>query len=895
MSVELVIDGLRVSGRPGQTILEVARENGIDIPTLCYHPYLKPSGACRICVVDVGRPDRLMAACTTPISHGMVVETRNPRVLRARRLNLELLLSDHKQDCLVCEMDGACILQDLAYELGLEEPRFTPPPRRNPPDKTSPAIQFDPDLCVKCGRCVSACNQVRGHDVLTFAGRGYESRLVADLGVGLGLSSCVSCGECVEYCPTGALTEKPSRFQGRWRDLKPTKTTCPYCGVGCTLTVYTRGQRLVKVRGDLEGPENRGSLCVKGRFGFDWVNSPHRLTTPLVRGEDGRLQEASWEEALGLVARKLGRIRDEFGPNAVYGLASAKCTNEENYLFQKFMRAVIGTNNVDHCARLCHAPTVAGLVQAFGSGAMTNSIQDLGSANCFLVIGSNTTENHPVIAKEIIKAVREKGASLIVADPRKIGLVRFASVWLRHRPGTDVALLNGLMNVIIQEGLHDEGFIESRTEGFHAFREAVSKYTPERVERITGVPAGSIVEAARLYASGKPSSIVFSMGITQHTTGTANVLSCANLAMLTGNIGKPGSGVNPLRGQNNVQGACDMGCLPDVYPGYRSVEDPETASRFQEAWGVPLSREKGLTLVEAFNAAGRGDVRAMYIMGENPMLSEPHTAHVEEALKALDFLVVQDVFLTETAQLADVVLPSCSFAEKEGTYTNTARRVQRVRQAIQPIGGSLPDWEIICRLAQKMGYPMHYQGPAAVMEEIALLTPIYGGISYPRLEGEGLQWPCPEFDHPGTPILHRNRFTRGLGRFHVVEHQPPDELTDDEYPLILTTGRILQHFHTGTMTRRSQVLDALVPRCPIEVNPEDAQELGVTDGSPVRVKSRRGEVEGRVVVTPRSPRGVVFIPFHFAETAANRLTNPALDPISKIPELKVCAVRLEKS
>ncbi|RLI01347.1 formate dehydrogenase subunit alpha [Candidatus Bathyarchaeota archaeon] len=896
MSVELTIDGTRVTGKKGQTILEVAQENRIHIPTLCHHSLLPTNGACRICVVDIGRKDRLEAACTTPITNDMKVETKSKRVLDARRLNLELLLSNHRADCVTCEQDGQCILQDLAYELELDlhKTAFKPQDIDKPVDDSSPAILYDPNMCVLCGRCISACNNIRHHNVLSYKNRGYDTLVIAGLGELFTDSDCVNCGECIQVCPTGALTEKPSRFMGRWKELEMTETTCPYCGVGCTLELYTKDNTIVKIKGKEDALENQGSLCVKGRFGYDWVNSPERLTTPLVRDDFGEFREATWDEALDLVAGKLAEVKDQYGARSIMGLASAKCTNEENYVFQKFFRACIGTNSVDHCARLCHAPTVAGLVKAFGSGAMTNSIQEMLDTDCFLVIGSNTTENHPVIAKYIRQAVLDRGAKLVVADPRKIGLVRDSSIWLRQRGGTDVALLNGLMNVIIEENLHDEAFIIERTENYEELKNTVEKYTPERVERITGVPADKLREAARMYAKADRASIIFSMGITQHTTGTDNVLSTANLAMLTGNVGKHGTGVNPLRGQNNVQGACDLGALPNVYSGYQSVEDPLIRRKFEEAWGAKLDERNGLTMVEAFNAVSRGDVQAMYIMGENPMVSEPDLTHVEESLKKLGFLVVQDLFLTETAQYADVVLPSCSFAEKNGTFTNTARRVQMVRKAVEPPGNSRLDWQILCEVATRMGYPLFYGSSAEIMKEIASVTPIYGGVTHERLQKTGLQWPCPVFDHPGTQFLHRHKFSRGLGRFHGVEYKPAEELPDEDFPYMLTTGRLLQHFHTGTMTRRSKVLDTLVPECPIEINPADADSLGLADGDLVEVSSRRGTITGKTSVTDRSDLGTVFIPFHFAEAAANVLTNPALDPDSKIPELKVCAVRLRK-
>jgi formate dehydrogenase alpha subunit len=611
------------------------------------------------------------------------------------------------------------------------------------------------------------------------------------------------------------------------------------------------------------------------------------------RGE--RLEPATWDEALAVVADRFVQIRAQHGADALAGLSSAKCTNEENYVFQKFMRAAAGTNNVDHCARLCHASTVAGLAKAFGSGAMTNSIDDLAAADCILVAGSNTTEAHPLVALRIVRAVTEHGAKLIVADPRAIELTRIAHLHLRQRSGTDVALFNAMIQVILAEGLGREEFIASRTEGIEDLRRSVDGLTLEQAEAVTGVPADQIRAAARQYATAPRAAIVYSMGITQHTTGTDNVLALANLALLTGNIGREGSGVNPLRGQNNVQGACDMGALPNVYPGYRSVQDPEVQAKFEQDWRVPLSSRNGLTVVEMMHAAAAGTVRALYIMGENPMLSDPNANHVKEALETVEFLVVQDIFLSETAALADVVLPSASFAEKDGTFTNTERRVQRVRKAVAPPGEARQDWTIVCELGSRIGYPMRYASPAEILDEIAALTPIYGGIGFDRLEGPGLQWPCPDRQHPGTPILHRSQFTRGKGRFHPTPFREAAELPDEAYPYLLTTGRYLYHFHTGTLTRRVAGLEHLAPPAPVEIHPDDGAREGIADGDAVEVESRRGRVTARAVLTERSPRGTVFMAFHYREAAANALTIDALDPVAKIPELKVCAVRVRKA
>jgi formate dehydrogenase alpha subunit len=561
----------------------------------------------------------------------------------------------------------------------------------------------------------------------------------------------------------------------------------------------------------------------------------------------------------------------------------------------KLARAAVGTNNVDHCARLCHASTVAGLAAAFGSGAMTNSIPEVAEAECILITGSNTIEQHPLIGSRVLEA-RERGATLIVVDPRETLLSNHADHFLRQKPGTDVAWLNGFMNVIIEEGLLDRAFIDERTEGFEELAGTVATYTPERVEQITGIPAADLRAAARAYAGAGAASILYSMGITQHTSGTDNVKSVANLAMLTGNMGRPGTGVNPLRGQNNVQGACDMGALPNVYSGYQRVVDEAARARFEKAWGTALPAENGLTIVEMTHAATAGTLRAMYIMGENPMISDPDVTHVREALNSLDFLVVQDIFMTETAELADVVLPSACYAEKEGTFTNTDRTVLRVREAVPPCGQSLPDWQILCDVAQRLGASgFHYPDASAIMAEIAQVTPSYGGISYERLDrGEVLAWPCPASDHPGTPFLHKGTFTRGLGRFHNPEYRPPAEEADEQFPLLLTTGRTMFHFHTGTMTRRTALLNYEVPTGYVEVNPADASRLQIADGETVTVRSRRGEIEIGAMVTERVPAGTVFIPFHFAECAANVLTNPALDPDAKIPELKVCAVNVAK-
>jgi len=676
--------------------------------------------------------------------------------------------------------------------------------------------------------------------------------------------------------------------------VKKTLTVCPYCGTGCALYLVSDGGRLIGVEPSVTHPVSRGGLCVKGWNAFAFVQHPDRLTTPLIR-RNGELMPASWNEALGLVVERLQSIQQRYGHDSVMFCSSAKATNEENYLLMKLARGVFFTNNIDHCARLCHSSTVFGLAETLGSGAMTNSIACFDQADLIFVIGSNTTEQHPLIGTRILNAVRS-GTKLIVADNRRIRLARHADLHLRHKNGSDVALLNAMMHVIITEGRMNRPFIENRTENYAAFAENLREWTPERAAAITGLEAGEIVVAARLFAEAKNAMIVFSMGITQHSHGVDNVRCCAALALLTGNLGRPGAGVNPLRGQNNVQGGCDMGALPDVFSCYQPVADPGMRQKFARAWGVAdLPGSPGLALTHAMDAAAAGELQGMFIMGENPLLSDPDQAHARQALQNLELLVVQDIFLTETAVLADVVLPAACYAEKEGTFTNTERRVQRLRKALEPPGEALADWEIICALAERAGYGgMRYSGPAQVMEEIAALTSSYGGISFERLDQHGLQWPCPDAKHPGTPVLHVDHCTRGPGRFSPADYRPPHETADDDYPFVLTTGRTYFHWHTGTMTRRSHLLDREERSAFIEINPEDAGRLGVRENDIVLVASRRGEIRVAVRVTGMVIPGVVFIPFHFAEGAANALTNNVLDPESSIPEFKVCAVRIRR-
>ena len=893
--INIVIDNIKIKTEEGITILDAAKKAGIKIPTLCVMSELGIiPGSCRICVVEVVGVPALVASCDYSVREGLEIHTNNERVVRARKMTLEFLLANHPLDCMTCEKSGSCILENLAYDLGIKKSKFGQNKKRIPLDENNPFIIRDLNKCVLCGRCVEICNEIQQSNIIDFGHRGTKTEIIVEGGTDLRNSNCVFCGQCVAVCPVGALIDKEARGKGRTWEFKKIKTTCNYCGCGCNFDFNIKEGQVVKITSNSESVVNGMNLCAKGRFGYDYIHHEDRLTYPLIR-KNGKLEKASWEEALQLISDKFNQFKKESGSDSLGVLSSAKCTNEENYLLMKFGRAVLGTNNVDHCARLCHSATVAGLAQAFGSGAMTNSIEEIANASVIYLTGSNATENHPIIALEIKKAVIKNGAKLIVADPREIELTKYATLWLRQRPGTDVALFNGLMNVIINEELEDEEFISRRTEGYEELKKTVLRYPPEIVEKITGVPAEDIRKAARIYATAPTVSLIYSMGITQHTTGTDNVFSTANIAMLTGNVGKKSTGVNPLRGQSNVQGACDLGALPNVYSGYQKVTDSQVQEKFSKAWDVDLSNKIGLTVVEMLDAAYEGKIRGLFVMAENPAMSDPDLNHARAALKKVDFLVVSDIFMTETAELADVILPGVTIAEKDGTITNTERRVQLIRKAIEPVGDSKPEWQIICELAQKMGYNMSYSNPAEIMEEIASLTPIYGGMYYNRLEKAGLQWPCLDINHPGTKYLHKDKFSRGKGKFSAVEFKEAAELPDEEYPFLFTTGRVLYHFHTGTVTRRSKGLNEIYPEALVEINPQDAQKLKVEDGEFVEVTSRRGKIKAKAKVTEKSGKGVVFMSFHFHEAAANLLTNAALDPVAKIPEYKVCAVKVKKA
>ncbi len=919
--IPLRINGRDVSVTEGQTILDAASAAGISIPTLCHHPDLSPVGSCRVCLVHAGG-EHLVPACKTLAEAGQVIETDTPHIREARRFVLELLLQNYRDDADRTEIGDSKFLS-LVREYGVQrEDVLTEPPRFVADSDPHPFIRVDLNKCILCTRCLRACDEVQGRFVWHLADRGHDVRLVAGTGTSMLEAGCESCGACVAYCPTGALEDRlvpADRVDG-----ERVTTTCGYCGVGCQFDLNVRDNRVVGVTPNPAAPVNGMSLCVKGRFGYGYLHHADRLTSPRVRrylldgspkpaslDERGDWVDVDWETALRVVVERFARIHGESGPDAFSLLASAKCTNEENYLVQKLARQVLGTNNVDHCARLCHSSTVAGLAMSYGSGAMSNSMDDVAEqAAAYFVIGSNTTEQHPVFGARLRQAVHQRGAKLLIADPRRIDLCDFATMHIRQRPGTDVALLNGLMRLILEQGDHDAAFIAARCEGFDEFRDSLRTFTPEWVSQTTGVSIAELSQAAELLGQNHPLAVIWAMGITQHTTGVLNVLALANLQMLLGNVGIPGGGVNPLRGQNNVQGACDMGALPNVFTGYQSVTDTAAFAKFSAAWATSqassLAPRSGLTVTEMFDAAERGEVRALFILGEDPALTEPDSNHARRCLTSAEFVVLQEILNSETAAYADVLLPGAAFAEKDGTFTNTERRVQLTRAAISPPGIARPDWSILAELGGRLLHQLgsepigpqaawSYSHPRDILREVAALTPSYAGISFERLErGDQLQWPVPTAEHPGTPILHVGRFTRGSGKFHVTDHLPARERPDAEFPFLLTTGRVLFHWHGGELTRRVPGLLSLCPEPTLEINLDDAARLAIHRGDFLRVRSRRGELLARADVTARVAPGIVFANFHFpAAGNANNLTINAVDPVAKIPEYKVCAVAIE--
>ena len=914
MTVTISIDGRDVTVNDGASVLDAVNASGTYVSQLCKDPDMKPIGACRTCLVQVDGTRGYPASCSVPGADGMKVWTDTPDVRRIRTGVIELTLSmvepgsngssaeasslsqstahrDHRELTIAAEHHGIASSRWESRQDGREET-----------DVSNPVFDISMQDCILCGRCAQACQD--GHQfigAIDFLGAGSTtSRIGTFMDRPLVDSVCTTCGQCLSVCPTGAIRTK----EAVENVARTVTTTCPYCGVGCGIKARVdESDTIVEMLDDPENQSSLGMLCVKGRFGYTFVHHGDRLTTPLIRNE-GVLQQASWDEALDLIAEKLSGYRgDEFGT-----LCSAKATNEDGYIQQKFARLVMGSNNIDHCTRLCHSPSVEAMLVALGSGATSNSYVDYEEAGCLVIVGSDANSNHPVAAARMRRAVVERGAKLIVINPRRIDMCDYADLWLRPRPGTDVALLNAMAKVVLDEGLVDTKFVDGRTEGYEDWRTVVERYDLAYAEKITGVPADDIASAARMYASPpfSGSCLIWGMGITQHTNGTANAHGLVNLALVSGQLGKPGAGISPLRGQNNVQGCGDAGCLPDNFPGYQNVES-DALDKFRSAWGNhPMSGQKGLVITKMVKAMEYGKLKAMYVTGENPLLSEPDLHHAERSFGSLEFLVVQDIFMHETAEIADVVLPASSFAEKDGTFTNSERRVQRVRRAVKPVGESRPDWEIICDVARRvaerrgvdLGDQFSFSHPSEIWDEMASLTPIVAGISYGRLDREGgIQWPCPTSEHPGTRYLYERDFPRGPRAKFVAYDQGPAaaELPSKRFPLILNTGRILYHWHGGTMTRRAPTLLARAPEVPLSMNEADGRRHGVVEGDWVRLKSRRGTLEARVFFDHKMEEGQVFVPFvKLKESAANFLTNAALDPESKIPEYKVCAVRIEK-
>ncbi|HAZ6581935.1 TPA: formate dehydrogenase subunit alpha [Enterococcus faecalis] len=894
-TVTLSIDNQEVTVPKGTTILEAAKGLGVEIPTLCHLKELAPDGSCRMCVVEVegGRRGGLTTACTAHCQEDMVVSTHSEKVADSRRFILDLLLSNHKLECFSCGKNGDCQLQQYALDYGIDATSFTEGKRMpcHQEDTSNPFFSYDPEKCIMCRRCVRVCQLRQGRDVLSIANRGFETKMMPSYGQPFDQSICESCGNCVSSCPTGALTAKDTKEYRKWETQK-IPTTCPHCGTGCQMNLLVKNNRLVGVE-PLDGPANKNLLCVKGKFAsYKFVGSGDRLTEPLIK-RNGIFEPASWEEALTLVSSKFNEIKAENGPDALAGFSCSRATNEDNYVFQKMVRAAFGTNNVDNCDRVCHSASVHGLAQTLGSGAMTNPIADITEdVDMILLVGSNPEEAHPVIGAQIRQAI-QRGTQVVVVDPRKINLVKDSALHLQVQAGTNVAFANGMMHVILKEGLADRHFIEERTEGFSDLEKMVADYTPEKVAEICHIHPEDLIQAARMYAKAEKVPIIYCLGVTEHSTGTEGVMSMSNLAMLVGKVGKPGCGVNPLRGQNNVQGACDMGCMPYDFPGYQKVNNPEVIDKFEKAWHVPLNRNTGLTSTKVLPAATAGNVKGLYIFGEDPIVTDPDTGHVRQALESLDFLVVQELFMTETAAYADVVLPGISYAEKDGTFTNTERRVQRVRKAVEPRGQAREDYEIFCEVMTRMGYPCAYESAKEIMEEISAVTPSFGGINYERLEKESLQWPCRSLTDPGTPIMHVGSFARGKGLFKAIPYKQAQELPDEEYPYLMSTGRMLYHYNTRAMTGRTEGINQIANHSYIEINAVDAQALGIQEGDKVEVHSRRGKIETYAAVGNRVFPQEVFMTFHFPDGNVNEITNAVFDDIATIPEYKVCAVAIK--
>jgi len=911
-SVKFILDGKEVEALDGETIWQVAKRLGTDIPHLCYlpEPGYRADGNCRACMVEIEGERVLAASCIRKPTDGMKVKATSDRAKTARRMVFELLVTDQPERA--TSRDPQSKFWGWADRMGIDVARFPEREKMPASDRSHPAMAVNLDACIQCNLCVRACREVQVNDVIGMAGRGHGEKIVFDFDDPMGQSTCVACGECVQACPTGALMPSTLVNAKNVRTEYPDRevhSVCPYCGVGCQLTYQIKDDKLLYVTGK-NGPANQNRLCVKGRFGFDYVHSPQRLTKPMIRKEGvpkvphefidpmnpwTHFREATWEEALDKAATGLKKIRDRDGPKALAGFGSAKCSNEEAYLFQKLVRAGFGSNNVDHCTRLCHASSVAALLEGVGSGAVSATFNEVKNSDVIIVIGANPTENHPVAAT-FFKQAAKRGAKLVVMDPRGQALKRHAWRMMQFKNGADVAMLNAMLNVIVTEKLYDQQYIQTYVEGFGPFSESIQDFTPEEMAPVCGIPADTLREVARTYARAESAIIFWGMGVSQHTHGTDNARCLIALALITGQIGRPGTGLHPLRGQNNVQGASDAGLIPMFFPDYRSVENPEIRAEVENVWNAKLDPKKGLTVVEIMDAVHADTIKSMYILGENPAMSDPDLNHAREALAHLEHLVVQDLFLTETAVYADVFLPASAWPEKDGTVTNTNRQVQMGWQALPLPGDARPDWWITQELARRIGLNWNYKHPSEIYTEMASLMPSLDNIPWERVETESaVTYPADAIDKPGRDVVFDKGFPRpgGFAKLVSARLQPPAETPDHEYPFILTTGRQLEHWHTGAMTRRATVLDALEPTAVASLSRGTFVKLGIKPGDMVRVTTRRGTVELNSRQDDSIPDGVVFIPFAYVEAAANILTNPALDPFGKIPEFKFCAAKVE--
>jgi len=893
-AITITLDGREVSGYLGMTILELARESGVEIPTLCHNNHLPPTGACRVCLVENEQSGALLASCVTPIASGMVINTHSPRVIERRKTIVKLMLTSHPDSCLVCDKGNRCQLRQIASDLGIGLVELQRIPQMASIEEVNPFLERDLSKCILCAKCIRACQELVVEGAIDYFQRGFTTIPATLNNLPLENSECTFCGTCVALCPTGALTEKEKTYRGTTQTV--VQTTCPFCGCGCSICLEARDGHVVRVMPGKESSVNKGTLCVRGSYGCDFIHSPDRLFNPLVK-VNGKFEVLSWEEALELVGTQFQRLKDEYGGDSLAILGSSKCTNEENYLLQRFARCVLGTNNIDNGGRLYNSASRIGLGSSLSFSGTTNYLSDLEQTELILVIGADPSSSAPAVGYAIKRAVKQHSVKLLLIDPRQTKLSLFAHLWVRPKVGTDVALINGLAKVIIDEGLLDEEFVARRTDNFEAFDESLKKYTLEYVEETTGVPGQEIHAAARLYARASRAAIVYGTGITQHITGTDAVKALANLALLTGNIGRKGGGIYALQRENNGQGACDMGTLPKFLPGYQSVADAQARGKFEERWGVSLPTKDGLTALEIMEQAKKGKIRGMYSVGENPVLSFPNSRFITEILTSLDFLVIQDMFLTETAKLANVVLPAASFAEKDGTFTNFEGRVQRVQKAIAPLGESLPDWEIILRLADKMGSPMPYSSPQQVMDEIVDCCQLaayssYEGGGYVGSEERSL-YQAESSSYRGVGRIHGGQFPEGFVRFCPVEYAPPARAKKG-YPFTLLTRAIFNHFGTGSRSSRSVRLKKFSPEAFVEICESDARKLDITDGEKVRLISPVGEVATMVKITDTLREGMLFMPVSFAEAPVNELFDIILNPETKAPSLKACSVKIEK-